>query len=167
MWTESTANWAIERLQDAGIELVEQPLPRWDHDGSARLTRRFQSEIMLDEGLCTMQNMLSIAEKRTGGAVSLKIMKSEGIRSTMQVAAGISLYMGTFLESSYGTAANMQLCATLQDLPFGGKLAGPLLIAEDICVKPAEYRDFHLWLADGAGMAADIDEDKLKAFRRT
>jgi muconate cycloisomerase/chloromuconate cycloisomerase len=170
-WTESVANWAIERMQDAGIELVEQPLPRWDHAGSARLTRRFRAEIMIDEGMCCLRDMLQIADQRAAGTVSLKIMKSGGMRATKTIgevarSAGISLYMGTFLESSYGTAANMQLCATLEDLPFGGELAGPLLIAEDICETPAQYRDFELWLADGVGMAANIDREKLKAFRR-
>ncbi|MCZ6770921.1 MAG: muconate cycloisomerase family protein [Proteobacteria bacterium] len=171
MWDESTAMRAIAQLQDAGIELIEQPLSRWDYDGASRLAQRFRTEIMLDEGLCTMQDMFRIAACRAGGTVSLKIMKSGGIRATRAIAdvasaSGITLYMGTFLESSYGTAANMQLCATFRDLPFGGELAGPLLLAEDICQQPAEYRDFELWLSDGVGMAAAIDEDKLNAFRR-
>ncbi|MEO0998026.1 MAG: muconate cycloisomerase family protein [Pseudomonadota bacterium] len=171
MWSESTARVAIARMHDAGIDLIEQPLPRWNIDGSARLTATSPVEVMIDEGMCTLNDMLRIAQCHAAGTVSLKIMKSGGMRATKTIAevagaAGISLYMGTFLESSYGTAANMQLCATLAELPYGGELVGPLLIAEDICQQPAEYRDYELWLADGVGMAAAIDDDKLKRFRR-
>ena len=171
MWNESTANWAIERMQAAGIELVEQPLPRWDLDGSARLTRRFETEIMIDEGVCTIHDMFRVGQQRAAGTVSLKIMKSAGIRVTRTVAevaeaAGISTYMGTFLESSLGTAANMQLCATFKHLPYGGELSGPLLLAEDLLTTAAEYRDFRLWLAAGDGLGVEIDADKLAHFRR-
>jgi len=151
MWSESTAVWAIERLQDAGVKLIEQPLPRWNYEGMARLRSRFDTEILIDEGVCSMREL----QRASQAAVS-----------DVAVANGVSLYMGTFLESSYGTAANMQLCATLDDLPFGGELVGPLLIAENLCERAPEYRDFELHLPNGVGMAAKIDDEKLNAFRR-
>ena len=40
-WNETTAVWAIERLQDAGIAVIEQPLPRADIEGMRRLSERF------------------------------------------------------------------------------------------------------------------------------
>lgn len=170
-WDETTANWAVPRLAEAGLEMIEQPLPRWNVDGAARLTRAIPIAHMLDEGVCSVQDMLQAANRRSGGLTSIKLMKSKGIQQAKTIAdislgAGIPIFMGTFLETSYGTGANMQLCATFRDLPYGGELAGPLLLAEDICATPADYRDFELHLQDGVGLGVDVDPDKLKAFRR-
>jgi muconate cycloisomerase/chloromuconate cycloisomerase len=171
-WDETTAAWAIPRLVDAGIDMIEQPLQRWNLVGCARLTAATAVAHLLDESVCTLQDMLRIAELRAGSLISLKIMKTGGMRKTkalaeISLAAGIPVYMGTFLESSYGTGANMQLCATLDHLPYGGELAGALLAAESITEEPADYRDFALHLPKGVGLGVAVDRDKLKAFRRT
>lgn len=170
-WDESTARRAIDAMAGAGVELVEQPLPRWDHGGSARLTARVDPEIMIDEGMTNVRDVVHIAELRAAGTLSLKIMKSGGMRRSQTIARtaeslGLSLYMGTFLETSYGTAAGMQFCATLDKLPYGGELIGPLLMAEDLCEAPVEYRDFRLWLPEGPGTGRNVDAEKLRAFRR-
>ncbi len=170
-WDETTARWALPRLVDAGVDLIEQPLPRWNLEGCARLTRECPIAHMLDESVCSLQDMQRAAELRAGSLISLKIMKTGGMRRTktlseMALAAGIPIYMGTFLESSFGTGANMQFCATLRDLPYGGELSGPLLVAESITEQSPEYRDFELHLQAGVGLGVTIDRDKLAAFRR-
>ncbi|MEO1035145.1 MAG: muconate cycloisomerase family protein [Pseudomonadota bacterium] len=171
MWNESTATWAMHRLQDVGIEQIEQPVPRWNVEAMARLSQRFDIDVMIDEGMCTGHELQRIIALRAADTVSLKVMKSGGLRATKVLAdvaaqSGLVLYMGTFLETSIGTAANMQLCATLPELPLGGELIGPLLMAEDLCTQPARYRDFKLWLNEGAGIGATLDFDKLNHYRR-
>jgi muconate cycloisomerase/chloromuconate cycloisomerase len=169
-WSELDANWAMPRLAAAGVEMVEQPLPRWNIEGTARLQSRSTMAIMLDESVRSPRDMMAAA-RCAASLVSLKLMKSGGFRATRTVAdiataAGAALYMGSFLESSLGTAANMQFCATIEDLPFGGELVGPMLIAEDLLQSPAEYRNGALRLASGNGHGVSLDEAKVAAFRR-
>ena len=172
MWDETTAKRLLPQLEDAGIELIEQPMPRWNLAASARLTSlATSSEIMLDEGVCTLRDMLEIIRLRAAGLISIKIMKMGGIRASKTIAqvaeaSGVSVYMGTFLESSLGTAANMQLCATFGNLPYGGELIGPLLIAEDICQQAAQYENGELKLTTGPGLGVKLDEDKVRALLR-
>ncbi|WP_414442286.1 enolase C-terminal domain-like protein [Burkholderia sp. 22PA0106] len=45
-WDESAATWGIERLEDAGIAVVEQSLARFNVDGMRRLCERFTIPIM-------------------------------------------------------------------------------------------------------------------------
>lgn len=170
-WDETTAAWAVPRLADAGIDLIEQPLQRWNIEGCARLTATCPVVHMLDESVCSLQDMQRVGAQRAASLVSLKIMKSGGMRRTkvlaeMALSYGIPVYMGTFLESSFGTGANMQFCATLADLPYGGELAGALLVAESITEEPARYQDFQLHLQDGVGLGVAVDREKLAAFRR-
>ncbi|WOF45945.1 muconate/chloromuconate family cycloisomerase (plasmid) [Sphingopyxis indica] len=170
-WTEVDALWALPRLSEVGVEMIEQPLPRCDLDGAVRLQARSPMPIMLDESIRTTRDMLEAAKKGAGALISLKLMKSGGIVNSRAVAdvalaAGSALYMGTFLESSLGTAGNMQFCSTLPQLPLGGELVGPMLIADDITEEPVRYVGGALQLPPGNGIGVRIDEDKLAAYRR-
>ena len=170
-WDEAVCKWALPRLEDAGIDVIEQPMPRDSLAGLARVTARNKAAILLDESVCSETDMLNALALRAGDVVSLKVLKSGGLTAARRIAdialaGGMSLYMGTFLECSIGTAANMQLAATLEDLPYGGELAGPQLIAEDIAQTPARYENFALQLEEGPGIAVALDEDKLATFRR-
>lgn len=170
-WDEDTAARAIPQLAHAGIEMVEQPVARWNLDAMARLSARGDSVIMIDEGVLNQHDMIEVVKRSAANMVSLKIMKSGGIRNAQAMAAiadaaGLPVYMGTFLETSVGTAANMHLAASLPRLPLGGETIGPLLIAEDICELPAVYRDHELWLPEGPGLGVRIDREQVRRFRR-
>lgn len=170
-WDEATCKWALPRMEDAGIAMIEQPMARWNLEGAARITERSNAAVMLDESQCTVQDMLRIGQMHAADLVSIKVMKSAGLINSRRVAdialaSGISLYMGTFLECSIGTAASMQLAVTFDDLPYGGELSGPCLVAEDIAVRPARYEDYELQLENGVGLAVEVDEDRVAALRR-
>ncbi|WP_047806095.1 muconate cycloisomerase family protein [Pelagerythrobacter marensis] len=170
-WDEATCKWALPRMVDAGIQLIEQPLPRWNLEGSARLSSSCRAPIMADESISTPRDALDLGRIHAADVVSIKVMKHGGLGRARQIAdlslaMGMSLYMGTFLECSIGTAASMQLCATFDHLPYGGELSGAHLVAEDIAIRPARYEDFELKLEDGVGLAVEVDEDRLRSLRR-
>lgn len=170
-WDEATCKWALPRMTDAGISLIEQPMARWNLSGSARATAATTAAIMLDESVSTLQDMLAIGQTRAGDVVSIKVMKHGGLYASRRIAdvalaTGIAIYMGTFLECSVGTAASMQLAVTFESLPYGGELSGPNLVSDDIAVRPARYENFELQLEEGVGLAVEIDEDKVESLRR-
>lgn len=170
-WDESTAARMLRPLEDAGIDVIEQPVARWNYGAMARLTQIARCAIMVDEGVRSNHDMMEVATRRAAGLVSLKIMKTGGLRATRAMAeianaAGIPVYMGTFLETSIGAAANMQLAATLPELPYGGEVTGPMLMAEDICIEPARYENYALQLPSGPGLGIALDEDRIKHYRR-
>lgn len=171
-WTEADALRALPALAEMGVEMIEQPVERSFLDSMARITARSKVAIMIDEGAQSETEMIEVAKRQAAHLVSIKLMKSGGVRSAKRMAdiataAGIPVYMGTFLESSIGTAAGMQLAATFGRLPFGGEIIGPLLLAEDIVTEPLVYRDGALQLPDGPGLGVTLDEDKVRAFARS
>lgn len=170
-WNEVEARSALPVLASFGVEMIEQPLARWNLKGMARLNTNAAITLMLDESICTAQEMFEAASLGSGSMVSLKLMKSGGMRRSQAIAsiaeaAGTSLYMGTFLETSLGTAANLHLAATLQQLPLGGETIGPLLMADDIATCPIIFKDGCAHLPEGVGLGITLDEDKVKAFTR-
>ena len=170
-WSEVHSLSALPELKAMGVELVEQPVPR-EHTGAmARITARSPLPIMVDEGQCTETDMLDVVSQEAAHIVSLKVMKSGGIRATRRVAdiahaGGMPLYMGTFLETGIGTAAGMHLAASLPSLPFGGELFAPLLLKDDLLTEPLRYENGRLHLPDGAGLGVEVDDNKLEHFTR-
>ncbi|MEO0423532.1 MAG: muconate cycloisomerase family protein [Pseudomonadota bacterium] len=171
-WTEAEARGAFKQLEDDAIDLIEQPVPRWNLQAMARLRGSACAPLMLDESVLSPQDMVQAIRLDAGDVVSLKLMKAGGLmrtRATAQMAdaAGITSYLGTFLETSIGTAASLHLGATLPSLPLGGETIGPLLLAQDIVRAPIRYADGGAYLPDGPGLGVELDEDRVKEYTRT
>ncbi|WP_346830855.1 muconate cycloisomerase family protein [Pseudomonas abietaniphila] len=170
-WDEAAATWAIERLEAAGIAVVEQPLPRSNVEGMQRLTERFTVPIMADEAIDSVESAFNYARYSAADAFSIKITKHGGMLPARKVAsiaeaAGVSLFGGTMLEGGIGTAAYAQLFSTVRKLDWGCQLFGPLLFADSITIEKLQYADFQLQVPHGPGFGMTIDEDKLAFYRR-
>lgn len=171
-WTESVAQRHLPALIDAGISLIEQPIERWNVEGHARLARRLEAPLMADESLATPQDAIAIASAGNAFQVfALKLMKSGGFNACREIAAiasarGIGIFGGTFLESSIGTAANLQLGAALGDLAWGSEWIGPAWLSDDLVVEPVRYERFELRVPEGPGLGVELDREKVAFYRR-
>ena len=58
-WSEQIAKRYILQLQEAGIDLIEQPLVKSNFDGLARLTDFFDVPIMGRQAAATFQMLLN------------------------------------------------------------------------------------------------------------
>ena len=170
-WSESTAAWAIDALEDAGCDLVEQPIARSNRMGMARLAAGARIAIMADEALHGPETAFDFAAHAAADVFAVKIAPSGGLFAAAQVAviaqaAGIGLYGGTMLEGAVATVASAQLFATFPHLEWGTELFGPLLLSEEILAAPLDYSEFGLAVPTGPGLGIEIDEARLARFRR-
>ena len=170
-WDELTATRLLPRLQQAGIDLVEQPTPAWDTDALVRLSGLLRIPVMADESLRSDHDALTLATRRAADVFSLKIGKSGGYLATQRIAAvaqaaGIPCHGGTGIESSLGTLAGAHLLATLPAVTYGSELFGPLLMTDGLLAEPLDYRDGALHLPDGPGLGIDLDEDRVARYAR-
>ena len=170
-WSELDAVVGIAALEAGGIDLIEQPLRAENMAGMKRLTDRFAVAIMADEALHGPLDAFAMATQGTVDVFAVKITQSGGLIPALRVGsiaqlAGISLYGGTMLEGSVGTAAAAHVFSTFGELRFGTELFGPLLLTEEILVEPLVYKDFMLQVPDKPGLGVEIDREKLQALRR-
>lgn len=170
-WDEHTATRLIPRLEAAGVALVEQPLPRWNVDGMARLTAQSRLAIMADEGVANIHDAILHAKTHAADVFALKVTKAGGYAETRRIAAiaraaGLSLYGGCMLETGIGTAGYLQLFSTLVPFAWGCELFGPLLIDDGLTTTALEVRDFAIHLPGGPGIGVELDEAKLDFYRR-
>src|SRR5690606_12974262 len=100
-----------------------------------------------------------------------KPCKHGGLTQTKKVAgiaeaAGLSLYGGTMIESSLGTAICAQLYATLPEMKFGSESFGPLLFKDNVTTNSIKFENFEVVIPDGPGFGMDIDKEKVKHYAR-
>src|SRR5690554_4251604 len=170
-WSESVAKRNIQKLQDAGIDLIEQPLVKTNFDGLARLTDYFEVPIMADEAVGTVQDAFKLAKIHAASVFALKISKSGGLTNIQKQAAiaqgaGISLYGGTMLEGTIGSLASAHLFATLPNLDWGTELFGPLLLTDDIVKKTIVYQNHSLEIPEGPGLGIELDINQVEKYKR-
>lgn len=170
-WSETEAMLGMAMLDDAGVDLVEQPIAAYNHDGLRRLCSKNRVPLMADEALRGPTDAFALARQHSVDVFAVKITQSGGLSAAIQVAAiaqsaHIDLYGGTMLEGAVGTIAAAQIFSTFPTLAWGTELFGPLLLTEEILCTPLEYKDFCLSLPVGPGLGIALDEDRLNFLRR-
>lgn len=170
-WDEAQADLGMRLLDQAGVDLVEQPVGRHDHAAMARLSAKHVIPLMADEALHGPCDAFAIAARGGARIFAVKIAQSGGLLpahavATIAQAGGVGLYGGTMLEGGVGTAASAHLCATLPSLAWGTELFGPLLLTQDILAEPLRYVDFELEIPTGPGLGVALDEDRVAFYRR-
>lgn len=168
-WTEVEANRGLAGLEEAGCDLVEQPVE--NPAALARLASRFVIPVMADESLQGPETAFALARASAADVFAVKIAQSGGLYAAARVAAvadaaSVGLYGGTMLEGAIGTIASAQLFSTFPKLAWGTELFGPLLLTEEIMAEPLQYQDFELVVPAGPGLGVVLDEDRVRFFRR-
>lgn len=170
-WSLQDARWGLRGLQEVGCELVEQPVPARHRQAMAELTAGYEIAVMADEALNGPEDALEVVAAKAADVLAVKVAQSGGMKRASEVvaiaeAAGLGLYGGTMLETGLGTAAALQLFATVETSDWGTEFFGPLLLTEDILAHPIAYRDFCVAIPTGPGIGAILDMDKINFFRR-
>lgn len=171
-WDRLTSLTHLPRLVDAGVELVEQPVPGAEYEALAEINRALPIPVMADESLRTPTDALRLARLGAADVFSLKTSKSGGLRATRAIAdiagaAGIPCHGGTAIESPVGTAASLHLACTAPAVTWGSELFGPLLMRDGLLTAPLRYADGELHLPDGPGLGVELDPDAVRVFTRS
>lgn len=137
-WTPREAVAKSAWLAEAGVELLEQPVPAADHDGLRFVYDRGHLPVAADESCRTAEDVPALADRVD--VVNLKLMNCGGVREARRVVAaarahGLEVMIGCMVGSAPSIAAGWQL-APLADYV---DLDGALLLADD--VDPYEAHD--------------------------
>ncbi len=155
------ADWlpTLRRMEACDLEFLEQPLPVWDIAGTARLVAALDTPILIDEGIYTPTDLMTLIRAGAVGAVNIKILKTGltgGRRiAAMAEAAGLPIVLGSMFETGIGTAASLHFAATLPEPLACTEVGFPLKLTEDV-IPDSPYLTatdgFDLPLPDGRGL---------------
>lgn len=169
-WSELEAHRGLPALADVGCELVEQPVATLQALVALKKAN-YGIALMADESLVGPASAFELAAARAADVFAIKTEQSGGLIAAQQVAAianaaSIELYGGTMLEAAVGTIASAHVFSTFNQLQWGTELFGPLLITEEILTEALHYQDFHLVVPNQPGLGIELDEEKIRFYRR-
>ncbi|GAB3940595.1 hypothetical protein GCM10027614_24520 [Micromonospora vulcania] len=117
-WTPREAVRVIRGIEDAGldVELVEQPVARWDLDGLAWVSDRVTVPILADEAVFGVRDLVEVIRRRAADLVNVKLAKCGGLqpaRTLLELAAAHAMgtTVGSMMESQVGIGAAASLVA--------------------------------------------------------
>lgn len=164
--------WAPARMamaRDAGVLLVEQPLPPGAGAlaGMAALAREFAPvRVAADESCRTAADIEALAG--TGLVAIVKPMVSglaEAVRMLRRARdLGVECIVTTTLDAGVGTAAAMHLAALLPEPRLACGLATLALLEGDVVTGVPEVRHDAVTLPETLGLGVTIDEPALERF---
>lgn len=150
----------LDRI-NINVQCFEQPLPKDDLLGLARLQSAIDVPILLDESVATILDLQRVATAKAGRMINIKITKSGVIESLRLITAakslGFGLMIGGMLETEIAMGFSLHIAAGTGgfnwidlDTPFF--LTAPLTSAS-----PWLNDSSHLMVPTGPGLAIRLD----------
>jgi len=149
-WTPKQAVRAVHQLEDAGVrlDLVEQPVKAWDLAGMLFVTERIDAPVVADESVRGVPGVAEIIQRRAADIINIKLMKTGGITSAIQIADlastyGVECMIGCMLEGAISVSAAAHLAVARAEVITRVDLDGPSLgsfnpVDGNVCFAEAE-----------------------------
>jgi muconate cycloisomerase len=159
------------QLEELDPVFIEQPVPFWDIEGLKMITEAIDTPIMADESVFTPQDAMRVARMCAADIISIKLMKSGGIKRGQKIAAiaeaaNIPNYSGLMWESSVGLSAALHLGVSTKNISYGGDLYIPyFLMQEDIVKNPHGFEAGFVVPNRAPGLGIDLDDKMVEKFR--
>jgi len=149
-WTVKQAIRMLPVLEEYGVTVLEQPLPREDLDGLAEIRRHCRIPLIVDESCLTSADIPRVAGKVDG--INIKLAKTGSLREALRMihiarAHHLMVMVGCMVETSIAITAAAQFCPLVDIVD----LDGAALLAEDP-YRGATIHGGQLRLPDGPGL---------------
>jgi L-alanine-DL-glutamate epimerase-like enolase superfamily enzyme len=166
MWRPSDAIRALARIQEIGLELLEQPLPPGAEPFQRDLVARLAIDVAADESVRSAADAARVVRERTATVVNVGMSKLGGPTAALQAAqvaaaGGVGVMVGSVIEMGIATAMGLHLAAALPHLAYPSYLMGPLKYREQITAQQITVVDAHIAVPTGPGLGIEVDEEAL------
>lgn len=157
----------LQKLDDYDLLLIEQPLAHDDIIDHAKLQKKLQTPICLDESIVSPHHAEWAIELQACKVINIKPVRVGGLTAAkkihdMAAAAQIPVWCGGMLETGIGRAVNAAL-ASLENFRLPGDISeNRRYFKKDIVKNPFTLNDDGtLTVPDSPGHGAIVDEDFL------
>lgn len=152
------------------LQLFEQPVPRDDLEGMARVRREGGIPIMADESIGNHASLLAAIKAGAADYVKFGVMQAGGILPAMHMlataeAAGLPVVVGHGFGLDPSTLVEMMVAATSGNVLPGLECVGPLKVKDTVATTRLDIGAGSLPLPAGPGIGIALDEKKLQQYR--
>jgi O-succinylbenzoate synthase len=165
----------LRRLDEFGLQLIEQPLAEDDILDHARLQEQLKTALCLDESILSLRHTRQAIEAEACRVINIKPGRVGGLSEARDIhdhclERDIPVWCGGMLETNVGRAANLAI-ATLPGFTLHGDISASERYYENDIASP-EFTlnsDSTINVPDQPGLGIEIDLDALENFtmRRT
>jgi L-alanine-DL-glutamate epimerase-like enolase superfamily enzyme len=168
-WTSLQAIKTVKKLERYDLELVEQPAPRWDVQGLARVRKAASMPIEADESVYSPTDALNLIVNEAVDMMNIKVTKAGGLYNAKKIAAiaeaaGVPCLVGTEFNLGLGVAAKLHLAASTKNISHACEFTECYIMSDSLLVTPLEIKDGCLDVPEKAGLGVELDERKLQKF---
>lgn len=178
LWADGNCGFDIETaltaaplLANAGVAVLESPLPANRIAGYQTLCRQGALPIVMDEGVVSPVDVDEFIRLKMFDGLALKIPRTGGLESARRQIERV-LDAGLFWLGSGLTDPDISLAATLalyssygQNKPVA--LNGPQFLRESILAQPLAISGDRALPPVGYGLGVEVDEAKIDALMRS
>jgi L-alanine-DL-glutamate epimerase-like enolase superfamily enzyme len=165
-WSADEAIRALREMAPLDLRLVEQPTPRDDLDGMARVRRAVGVPVMADESVFTLADAREVLRREAADVLSIYPGKNGGILRCRQIAEmaaekGVPCTLGSNLELDVATAAMCHLAVATPNIQaerFPGDLLGPLYYDEHVTQPAIRYSGGTVHCPEGPGLGVALTQ---------
>jgi L-alanine-DL-glutamate epimerase-like enolase superfamily enzyme len=163
----ATALEAAPKLRDAGVKVLEQPVPPNRLSALAALKKQGALPIILDEGVVNISDLEEFHRLGTLDGVAMKPARTAGLWDGRKQVEYLERHRLMFLGSGL-TDPDVSLAASLilygaYGLKYPAALNGLQFLAGSFLKQPFELEDGALKVPTGPGLGVEVDEAKVYA----
>jgi L-alanine-DL-glutamate epimerase-like enolase superfamily enzyme len=165
-YTLETALEAAPKLADAGVPVLEQPLPANQIRGYQQLRALKALPILMDEGMVSPVEVEEYIHLGCLDGIAMKPARCGGLISARAQVELVHQYGLRFLGSGL-TDPDVSLAASLilygaYGLEYPAALNGPQFLGESVITEPFIPKGGRVPIPKGPGLGITVDEDKVR-----
>lgn len=154
------------------IALLEQPVPRKDLEGLARVRRAIDIPIMADEAIEGPETLLAAIRLEAADIVKVKVMKQGGLLRCLHAldlaaTAGLRAVVGHGFGLALNTLAELHVAAVASNVIEGCECVGPTKLTGDVVRQPMAMDTGSLAVPAMPGLGAELDAGALAHWDAT
>jgi L-alanine-DL-glutamate epimerase-like enolase superfamily enzyme len=159
-----------KRVRQYDLQLFEQPAPKDDLAGLARVRREGGIPVMADESISDHASLIRVIKAGCADYVKFGIEQAGGIAQAVRMlataeAAGIPVVLGHGFGLDPGTLAEIMVAATSRNVVPGLECVGPLKVKDTVAATKLDIASGSIPLPPGPGLGITLDESKLERYR--
>ncbi len=173
LWADANGGYDLEtalavtpKLKDAGVNVLEQPVPPNHLTGLIALKRQGALPILLDEGLVNVRDLEEFHKLGCLDGAAMKPARTAGLfdarRQVEYLERNKLMFLGSGLtDPDVSLAASLILYAAY-GLKYPAALNGLQFLAGSFLKTPFTLRDGALTVPTGHGLGVEVDEEKVR-----
>lgn len=171
-WNREDALQYTRAVTGSGLAFFEQPVHADDIASMTAISAAATDfAIGADESIHSLDDIRRHHEQKAARGVSLKTIKLGGMRAVInagnlcdQLGMSVNVSCKTG-KSSLAGAAGLHIAAALPQIAWGLTLSHQGL-SDDITANPIRIEQGHVTVSDRPGLGIDVDEDRVRRYRR-